>query len=174
MNLNFWDTFRNSNSKLDRILFYIIGGLLTILLIGTVVGLIKGRPTTGVNLSDDPKPTEIESLNKKSGLQMAAYTGLGTIRTTTIADEEDASRSILVISPWFSYPEDDTEFYEELSRKRLLISGIITSYFSTKTKQELLNISEETIKADILKELNSQLSLGKIQELYFTDYIFIE
>ena len=103
---------------------------------------------------------------------MAAFTGISTIRATTLSSP--SSTSILIITPWFSYPADDTEFYEELSRKRTLITSILTYYFSSKTKDEIIALPEETIKSALLTEINGNLSLGKLNQLYFTDFIFFE
>ena len=64
--------------------------------------------------------------------------------------------------------------FEELARKRLIITGIFTSYFGAYTKVELLSRTEDKIKQDILEQINEQMSLGKISGIYLTDYIFIE
>lgn len=176
---NLWKEFQNNNSKLDRILIYIIISLVALIFLVTVVSLITKKITANRNnvWEPDPLPTEIESLNKKNGEEMAAFTGIPTIRTTTLKDvnkDPEDTGSILVISPWFSYPQDDTEFYEELSRKRTLITSIITYYFSSRTKAQILSQDEQTIKADLTTEINSQLSLGKINQLFFTEFIFFE
>lgn len=170
---NFWDDFKKNNTKMERILYYIIAGLISIIILVTIVASIAKLFTKNKNqLISDPLPTEIESLNKKNGEEMAAFTGISTIRATTLSSQ--SSTSILIITPWFSYPADDTEFYEELSRKRTLITSIITYYFSSKTKDEIIALPEETIKSALLTEINGNLSLGKINQLYFTDFIFFE
>lgn len=168
-----------SFSKSDLVLFSIIGALVLVILFGTVIGLASKKAAPGKNLRDaDPAPTprEIENLNKHTDSPIAAYTGLGSIRCITAPatdDPEDAGTAV-VITPWLSYPQDDTVFFEELARKRLLISGIFTNYFSTRTKNQLLSTTEDTIKEDIMAQINDQMSLGKISGIYFTDYIFLE
>ena len=166
-------------SKTDFILIIIIASILGIILLGTVVGLTTKKASPGKNLrNDDPEPTarEIENLNKHSDSPIAAYTGLGTIRCITApeADNPDDAGTAVVITPWLSYPQDDTVFFEELARKRLIITGIFTSYFNACTKVELLSRTEDKIKQDIMEEINAQMSLGKIEGIYFTDYIFLE
>ena len=166
-------------SKSELVLFSIIGALVLVILFGTVIGLASKKAAPGKNLRDaDPEPTprEIENLNKHSDSPIAAYTGLGTIRCITApADDnpEDAGTAV-VITPWLSYPQDDTVFFEELARKRLIITGIFTSYFGSCTKVELLSRTEDSIKQDLLNQINEQMSLGKISGIYFTDYIFLE
>lgn len=173
---NLWDDFQNNNTKMERILYYIIAGLISLIILVTIVASIAKLFTKNKNqFISDPLPTEIESLNKKNGEEMAAFTGISTIRITPLASpDSEENPAILVITPWFSYPADDTEFYEELSRKRTLITSILTYYFSSKTKEEIIALPEETIKNALLTEINGNLSLGKISQLYFTDFIFFE
>ena len=164
-------------SKSDIVLFSIIGALVLIILFGTVIGLASRKAAPGKNLRDaDPAPTprEIENLNKKLDDKIAAYTGLGTIRCITAPENEEDIGTAVVITPWLSYPEGDTVFFEELARKRLIITGIFTSYFGAYTKVELLSRTEDKIKQDILEQINEQMSLGKISGIYLTDYIFLE
>ena len=164
-------------SKSDIVLFSIIGALVLIILFGTVIGLASRKAAPGKNLRDadpDPTPREIENLNKKLDDKIAAFTGLGTIRCITAPENEEDIGTAVVITPWLSYPEGDTVFFEELARKRLIITGIFTSYFGAYTKVELLSRTEDKIKQDIMDQINDQMSLGKISGLYFTDYIFIE
>lgn len=170
--------------SLNKILVYIIIFLFLVILGVTIGGLISRKAKPGKNLrTADPEPTvkELESLNKRSDTKIAAYTGIGRIRTVTAAEKNsgngadvEGSATPIVVTPWFSYEESNFELYEELSRKRILITGIISKYFSERTENELLSSSEEKIKADLLKEINSQLSLGKIQNIYFSDYIFLK
>lgn len=174
---NLWKDFQNNNSKLERILYYIIVGIIGFILLVTIITLIaKAFTKNNSQLISDPLPTEIESLNKKNGEEMAAFTGISTIRATPLAspNSDEENQTILVISPWFSYPADDTEFFEELSRKRVLITSIITYYFSSKTKEDIIALPEDKIKSDLLTEINGNLSLGKISQLYFTDFVFFE
>ena len=164
-------------SKSDIILFSIIAALVLVILLGTVIGFASKKAEPGKNLRDaDPAPTvrEIENLNKHSDSKIAAYTGLGTIRCLTAPQDEEDIGTAVVITPWLSYPEDDTIFFEELARKRLLITSVFTTYFSSYTKNELLSRTEDKIKQELQDKINEQLSLGKISKIYFTDYIFLE
>ena len=178
---------------LNKILLIIIFSLIVFIAAGTVMGLILKKGEAGSVSSNssktyitvtEPSQKEITSLNKHSEEKIASYTGIGRIRILTKADENDGKGSgdgntgdtgtPLVIEPWFTYEESNYELYEELSKKRILISGLISNYFSSKTKMELFSSSEDKIKADLLKEINSQLVLGKIIQIYFTDFIFLE
>ena len=166
-------------SKTEFGLIIVIFVLVCVIMLGTVIGLVSKKAAPGKNLRDadpDPTPREIENLNKRLDDKIDAYTGLGTIRCITAPDgevEEDIGTAV-VITPWLSYPQGDTVFFEELARKRILITGIFTTYFSTNTKIELLSRTEDSIKNDIMEQINAQMSLGKISGIYFTDYIFLE
>jgi len=169
--------FKFKLSKSDIILYSIIAVLVLVILFGTIIGFASKKAAPGKNLRDsDPAPTvrEIENLNKGSESKIAAYTGLGTIRCITAPQDEEDIGTVVVITPWLSYPEGDTIFFEELARKRLIISGIFTNYFSSYTKTELLSRTEDKIKEELQDKINEQLSLGKILQIYFTDYIFLE
>ncbi len=169
-------------SKFDKILAAIIAVIFISIMVVTVVTLATQAGRPGKNLRDaDPEPTprEIENLNKKLDDKIAAYTGLGTIRCitapdTSASDEQDQVGTVVVVTPWLAYPEGDTVFYEELARKRMVISSVFTTYFSSRTKVQLLSTTEDKIKSEIMSQINEQMSLGKISGIYLTDYIFLE
>lgn len=157
----------------DKVLYIIIGVLAGIIILGTIFGLLNGhRPAENLRNSD-PSPKEITSLNKHKSEKLAAYSDLGQIRAVT-KKSGDNSGVAVVITPWLSYPEGDTVFFEEISRKRLVIKGIIQSYFSEHTQKELQELTEPKIKDELLKKINSQFTLGKISSVYFSEYIFLQ
>ena len=97
------------------------------------------------------------------------YLSLGQIRGAT--QEGDV---LVVVSPWFSYPPDDSAFYEELSKKKLTLQGITRDFFSHRTKQELLGQNEDRVKQELCQKMNEELVLGKITQIYFEDYLFLD
>ena len=170
---------------LDKILLIIIFSLIVFIAAGTVMGLVSRKAGNSSGKSAKAKKTnitvveptqkEITSLNKHSEQKIASFTGIGRIRILIKQSEDAADAGTpLVVEPWFTYDETNFELYEELSKKRILISGLISNYFSSKTRMELFSTSEDKIKADLLNEINSQLVLGKIIQIYFTDFIFLE
>ena len=162
--------------KLDYILYSIIIGLLIVLLIGTITGLLKKRNSEPEVLLQQGKAV---NLSKPANTDVVSYYEIGNIRIVTPSEtqsEDDAENKgcVLVVNPWLSYPEGDTVFYEEIARKRGVIKGICTTYFSERSKEHLLSITEKKVEQDLIKLINAQLSLGKVQDVYFTDYIFLE
>lgn len=160
--------------KLDRILAYIIVFLAVLIVLGTVLSFATKRAGFGKNLrNQDPSPENISAINKRNGEKDAAFNELGRLRIVTASPSENQAGSTLVVHPWISYPED-SQFYEELYKKRSVIKSEITSYFSTKTKEQLTRTGEDEIKNQLCDRINQNLSLGKISGLYFTEYIFFE
>ncbi len=103
-----------------------------------------------------------------------SYFELGTIRVSTASADSEEGGTIMVLSPWLAYPAGDTVFFEELSRKSGSIKGSFQAYFSARTKNQLLTETEEKIVHVLIEEINADMALGKISDIYFTDYLFLE
>lgn len=149
--------------------------LAAIIIISTAVVFLSGKTAPGkkTHIGDAerfPPATDRITATDNS----AAFTGLGRIRTTTAASAENGFPTSIIISPWFSYKADDTAFFEELSRKNGLLKEIVQNYFTRHTEKELRRKGEERIKAELCAELNENLSLSKIESLYFSEYIFLD
>jgi len=157
--------------KLERILLIIIGALLGLLICGTLVGLNKKKHNTPEVLVSQGKA---ENLTAPKNTDVQAYYELGSIRIVTASDEKDQTGTAMVISPWVAYPEGDTVFYEEIARKRGVIKGIFTQFFTEHTRAEILSYGETKIEEELKTSINAQLALGKISDIYFTDFLFLE
>ncbi|MCQ2572281.1 MAG: hypothetical protein MJ182_00110 [Treponema sp.] len=152
----------------DKILVGVIIFLCVVILLGTVFGLLNGHRPSEELRNSDPSPASISSLNKHTTDKIAAYSDLGQIRSST------KENTTIIITPWLSYPENDTVFFEEISRKRLIIKSIIKNYFTNYSQKELFEMTEPKIKNDLLEEINNQFTLGKISAVYFSEYIFLQ
>lgn len=163
----------NKKVKLDYILYAIIIGLLIVLIIGTITGLANKRNSEPEVLLQQGKAV---NLSKPANTDIVSYYEIGNIRIVTPSEkpENEQEGCVLVVNPWLSYAEGDTVFYEEIARKRGVIKGICTTYFSERSKNHLLSITETKVEQELLELINAQLSLGKVQDVYFTDYIFLE
>jgi flagellar basal body-associated protein FliL len=163
--------------NLNRILAAIAAFLFLLIVTVTAVSFAIRKARPGKNLRQaDPEPGAVVNMTTPDNGKLSAFTGIGRIRTMTKPDpkrKKDTGTSV-VVTPWFAYPEGDTDFYEELSRKSTAIQAIVAQYFSRYTEDELRSAGETKIKADILEELNSRFSLGKLTAVYFSDYIFLE
>ena len=163
----------NKKVKLDYILYAIIIGLLIVLIIGTITGLANKRNSEPEVLLQQGKAV---NLSKPANTDIVSYYEIGNIRIVTPSEEPEHEQEgcVLVVNPWLSYAEGDTVFYEEIARKRGVIKGICTTYFSERSKNHLLSITEKKVEQELIELINAQLSLGKVQDVYFTDYIFLE
>ena len=162
---------KDNHDLLNKILLGIIAGLLFVILVGTIIGLVGKKKNTPEVLISQGKAV---SLMAPSDTDEVAYFELGTIRVSCAAADSEESGSIMILSPWLAYPAGDTVFYEELSRKSGSIKGIFQAYFSARTKNQLLTETEERISQIIIEEINADLALGKVSDIYFTDYLFLE
>ena len=88
--------------------------------------------------------------------------------------KENEQKSVIVLVPWFEYDGNDKAFYEELDRKHMSLKNLLTTYFATRTKEELLSLGEDKIKSELKAQVNDTLVLGKISAVYFNDYIFFD
>ena len=145
--------------------------LITILIF---LGLIICSTTLAV-VTKGKSPSQVRAM-PQSPLQekSLSYKELGRMRATTLPEKNAKNGINLVINPLLSYTMDDQDFYEELARKNSKIKAIFINYFSTKTRSELKNKGEKGIKEDLLSEINEILVLNKIQDIYFSDLIFLD
>ena len=156
---------------LDKVLTIIIALLVILIITGTIYGLSNKKKQTPEVLLSQGKAV---SLMAPSDSDEVAYYELGTIRVSTAGEDSDENGTVMILSPWLAYPAGDTVLYEELSRKSGAFRGIFQAYFSSRTKNQLLSETEEKIEAVLREEINADLALGKISDIYFTDYLFLE
>lgn len=151
-----------------RICFCIAGLTVLILVFGTAIAFVSGRAKPGTALRKrDPAPGVLE---KKIGPEETVFSHIGTIRCVT----SDTPAVPLVITPYFRCSADDNAFYEELTQKVRKMRLIIGGYTEQYTRAELLHRGEDKIKSDLTDLINRELVLGKIEKLYFSEYIFFE
>lgn len=153
------------NKSLNKVLIIIIGALVAIIFLGTIFAIGNKKQNEPEVLIAKGKA---ENLAAPADTSVSAYYDLGKIRIVT------TDQTPMVLDPWLAYPEGDTVFYEELARKRGVLKAIFSDYFDNHTKKELLTTTEPVIKEEIKAKINTELSLGQIQDIYFTDYLFLE
>ncbi|MDY4524116.1 MAG: hypothetical protein SPE03_03685 [Treponema sp.] len=164
--------------KLDKILSIIVIILLITIFAGTVFALLKNKKSFQKQKQLISQGKAVSLMAPKNDNQFS-YFNLGSLRVLTKSENDSLQETqnmgtVLLVTPWLSYPSDDTIFFEEISRKKTVIAGIIQDYFSDYSKLELLTQTEVKIEENLIKEINNHLSLGKIQQIYFTDYIFLD
>ncbi len=110
-------------------------------------------------------PTEIQK-----NIDYSLFSDFGRLRTYTC----DNPQIPVVILPFLSYKTENIFLYEELCQKQRKIRSIILQYFTQKSQDELFLLGEESVKAQILTLINDEVSMGKVESIFFEEYIFLE
>jgi len=158
---------------LNKILLAIIIFLLLVIAGGTIIAKVsQSRPQDSHELIAKGKAKNLVEPADSTDIN---YFELGSLRITTLNEDQENMLGIgMVLSPWLAYPAGDSVFYEELMRKKGVLRGVFLQYFSERTKEEILSISEEETIENLKDLVNKELSLGKTSDIYFTDYLFLE
>ena len=165
---------KNIKFEANIILVTAIVALSALIFFASVIAFVTGK-RPGMNLrKNDPSGVEqIRGADEK----LKAFKEFGTLRIIAMPDEQDEegkNGAVLVLTPWLSYEDSDSAFYEELVSRKGLFTSFFIEYFSRKTKNALLSIGEKKIKEELLELFNSELHLGEISAIYFDDYIFLD
>jgi len=143
-------------SKLERALAVTMAVIAVIIMAGTAWG----------GMTDSRAKKLARAAVPMSIADSGVYDGLGRIRTKT-ADEK---ATIVVVDLAFPYDASDRQFREELQRKRNDLRTAAGTFFSSRRADELRPENEPTVKAALRDTLNGLLSLGAIEELYFSEF----
>lgn len=136
--------------------------LLTVLLAGTVYGLVKqGRGKNEKNSGNSEIP--------ETAAGGSMFTGLGTMRVSTTGDDTAS----LIISVVFPYSRNDRPFSEELVSRIGDFKTITVEYLGSFTAKTLQETDIGAINKELLGRYNALLRLGQIKELYFLDFIWL-
>jgi flagellar FliL protein len=166
--------------RLDKILLLAAAALFAVIVLGTLVSFAAKKAKPGAHLRRfEPIPAEAQTTPSAKnrladGGKALAYTGLGQIRIPVKSRDNEENAQLVLVSPWFLYPAADAPFYEELSAKSTKLKLLFSDYFSQRTMDELLSRGEAQIKTDLLTFINDELAMGKIEELFFDEYIFFD
>lgn len=151
--------------------YRIILGLLIALII-----LLAAGSLAALLLPSDSMPLFRIGREKKSAAMppsadtLTIFSGIGRLRIPMVSNP--AGTIIIAVS--FPYPADDRPFAEELASRINDFRSIASQYFANLPAEQLHNLNEEAAKAEILRHYNALLRLGKIETLYFGDFMVIE
>jgi len=147
-------------NKLERALAVTVAVLVVAIVAGTAYGGITGSRAR--KLARAAVPAQVADAG--------VYDGLGRIRART----SDKNPAVIVVEMAFPYDSADRQFREELTRKRSDLRTAAIGYFSSKRAADLHPSNEATVKAGLRDTLNGLLSLGAIEELYFSEFRVID
>ena len=148
-------------SFIYRGLFICLILLVVILIVGTLYGVFFNRTSHNVS--------HVDNLLDEEYQRGQTFTGIGQIRVFTA----DPQPGMVVLFISFNYYPDDTAFSEELAHRIRDFRDIATDYIGSFTVDDLQRLSEEIIKAELLRRFNAVLLLGQIDVLFFSDFMII-
>lgn len=155
----------HSLSKINYFLILLLCGILFVIIFVSAYFLFS-KPDDKINeyrKVDNP-------VNLQKSVDYSVFSDFGRLRTFTA----DNPQIPVVVLPFISYKTENTFLYEELCQKQRKIKTIILQFFTQKTQKELFSMGEEIVKSELLKLINEELAMGKIEALYFEEYIFLE
>ena len=152
---------------LYTVLLLIAGVLFFFLVLGTIYALV--RPAGAGPLFRLGRPAETTARETTAQTdETRVFSGLGRLRIPLV------NSSTLILSIAFPYSADDTAFAEELAAKIGDFRVIASDYFSALPEERVIQFDEDTAKQELLRRLNENLRLGRISELYFSDFMIID
>jgi flagellar basal body-associated protein FliL len=170
--------------KLYRILLIILCLLVAAILGGTVFAFVSGKvgpaqktaaPASGLAAGTAPATTGTVGATGAAGTGSTAalasnqaFASLGQLRAQT------KDGATVVVSIAFPYNPQDKAFAEELSGKLDSFRNITGSYFEGLEAAKINTSNDGGVKNDLLKLFNAQLRLGRLQALYFSDYMLLK
>ncbi|MDR2783422.1 MAG: flagellar basal body protein FliL [Treponema sp.] len=120
----------------------------------------KGKPVYALP-EQEPSAPDVSAADN-------VFSAIGRIRTFT-ADNQTA-----IVSIMFPYNREDVPFTEELVSKIVDFRNITLAFFNNRSAEELRDLGEDAVKAELLNQYNGVLKLGRIPLLYFNDFMMIE
>ncbi|MGB9803817.1 flagellar basal body-associated FliL family protein [Desulfofundulus sp.] len=128
--------------------------------------IIGGGATFGVLWFFGPLSRPVQATPKERPMETL---DLGD-RVINLADEGPSH--YLRVQVVLEYPRDNKKLVEEIKAKQPLLTEAVLTILRSKTSGEVLPVkNQETIKKQILDYINGQLLHGKVERLYFTDFL---
>ncbi|MCL2879510.1 MAG: flagellar basal body-associated FliL family protein [Treponema sp.] len=110
--------------------------------------------------------------SNSADVQTNVFNGIGRLRIPVTG--QSGAASTLIISVSFPYPTSDKPFTEELGSKIADLRNVTNNYFSSLPASAFKNFNDDNAKTELLKRYNAILRLGKINALYFSDFMVVE
>jgi len=151
----------------NKVLPLIYRGLLIILII---IGLLFiGGTVYSVFFNKRGAVLINNEYGKDNERKEQTFSGIGQIRVSTA----DPQPGMVILFVAFTYNPDDKAFSEELVLRVRVLREIINDYFGSFSLEELQKTSEDTLKTELLQRFNGILRLGRIETLFFIDFMVI-
>jgi len=168
---------------LYRIIVVVMLLLVMLLIGGSLYGLLRSRDSgplfrIGGSASGGEGVKDGNAVRDgASDRAFSVFSGIGTMRIQNTGKSQASGNSdpaVIIITISFPYKADDRPFTEELASNLGKFRSIATDYFANLPRDNLVKLDEEQAKAEILRQYNAQLRLGRIETLYFGDLMVVE
>jgi flagellar basal body-associated protein FliL len=145
----------------------------TVRVLGVLAGILALAIITGsiYAFASGSRDKMLQREADKAQTAGTAFTGIGTVRAKS-ADSKDPAVVVATIA--FPYDAGDKSFAEELGRKAPVLRAAALSVLSSKKAAELAPAFEGTVKAALRDAFNDRLSLGKVTEIWLSDFAVIK
>jgi flagellar basal body-associated protein FliL len=150
--------------SLLRVLALFAGFLVLVVATGTIYGFAAGTWQKKLERESDRAQVAADLAGR------SAYTAIGTVR----AKSADPKPAIVVATIAFPYDAEDKGFAEELGRKSSVLKAVAVSVLSAKKASELAPAYEGSVKAALRDAFNARLSLGKVSDIWLSDFAVIQ
>jgi flagellar basal body-associated protein FliL len=148
----------------SRALAAAVALLVLVLAAGTIYGLASGTRHRKLAREADRAQVQAELAGR------TAYTAIGTVR----AKSADPKPAVVVATISFPYDSNDKAFGEELARKAPVLKAAAEAFLSSRKAADLGPAFEGAVKASLRDAFNSRLSLGKVGEIWLSDFSVIQ
>jgi flagellar basal body-associated protein FliL len=157
---------------LYRLIVALLLLMVLLLITGSLYAFIRSRDAGPLFRIGGKKEAVTEASS-----DIGVFSGIGTLRIQNRGTSQTAGQSngaVIIVSISFPYKAYDRPFTEELASHVGDFRSIATNYFTDLPADKLSKLDEEQVKADILRQYNALLRLGKIETLFFGDLMIVE
>jgi flagellar basal body-associated protein FliL len=151
---------RSGGGGLANFLALIAALMVLVIVAGSIYGLASGSRQ---------RKLQREATAQAGHPGAAVFDKIGTLRASTA----DKTPAVVVATIAFPYDGSDRAFEEELTRKAASFKAAAIAYFSKKKADELAPAYEGGVKAALRDSFNGLLSLGKVGEIWLSDFAVV-
>jgi flagellar basal body-associated protein FliL len=145
-----------------RVLAIVAALLALVLIVGTAIALVSGS-------REKKLEREAAFTVKAEGRGRTAFTGIGTIR----ARSADPDGAVVIAAIAVPYDASDIAFTEELKKKTPVLRAAAVQILQSQPAERLAPAYEAGIKAALRDAFNARLSLGKVDEIWLSDFVVV-
>ena len=174
---------KKENKKLFvvyRILLFILMAIIVLIVSVSIYSILRPQDSDPVIIFGKNRAGSAVGKNSLVDPNISVFNGIGRLRipiagsSNTNAGSGNSSNATMILSIAFPYPANDQPFKEELAAKITNFRSLSIEYISSLPASAFINLDEENLKKELLKQFNAILRLGKIETLYFNDLLIIE